>query len=241
MEKFDTVVAIDLLKKFVDDFSNWYVRRSRDRVGPTVENIQDKKAFYSTTYKILITFCQLLAPIAPFISEEIYRGLTSEESVHLSDWPLISEISGGQIQLIEQMHLVRQIVEQGLSARKEAGIKVRQPLSKFSILNSQFSIDDKLIQLIKDELNVKEVVFEKGEGLAAFALDTDLTPELVAEGKAREIIRSIQEQRKILGTSLIEMVQVELPEWPEDFEEYIKKQALVATLVKANQFAVKRV
>src|SRR4029079_10985196 len=118
LDGYDTVAAIDAIKAFVTDFSTWYIRRSRDRVGPSATDQADKEAFYETTYIVLTTITKLFAPIAPFITEEIYRNITGEESVHLADWPHFAEASRGKAQLLEQMKFVRKIVEMGLAQRK---------------------------------------------------------------------------------------------------------------------------
>jgi isoleucyl-tRNA synthetase len=226
---FDSVSAIGKINNFINDLSTWYLRRSRDRVGPAADNKEDKEAFYQTMYAVLTKLCVLMAPITPFVTEEIYRNLTGEQSVHLADWPHGEPVAGGE-KLIEEMEQVRKIVEVGLSQRKEKQLKVRQPLSKFSIFNSQFSISDGLIQLIKDELNVKEVLLETGERELTGEFDTTITPELKAEGEARDIVRQIQEERKKLGTKMDEMVDVTIEKIPEGFEEYIKRHALVRSL-----------
>ncbi len=238
LDGYDTVTAIDSLKDFVSDFSTWYIRRSRDRVGPTAPSQEDKEAFYETTYHVLTTLCKLFAPIAPFFSEAMYLNLTSEESVHLSAWPTLSQKLKVESQrLIEDMKLVRKVVEVALAQRKEAQKKVRHPLASLHI-TAEFSLSDELKQLIKDEVNVKEVKETKGE--FAVVLDTTTTtPELEAEGQARDIVRQIQDERKKLGTDLSEKVDVVLESWPEKFEEYIKRNALVNNLIKG-EFAIKR-
>src|SRR5258706_68314 len=244
LEEFDAYGACNAIEGMINDTSLWYVRRSRNRVGVGAKNIEDKNATYHTLYKVLVVMSQLAAPIMPFISDEMYTNLTGEESVHLSNWPTKIQDSRFKIQdekLIEEMQLVRKIVEIGLSKRKELGIKVRQPLNKFSIYNLQFSISNEVSQLIKDELNVKNIDFVKGEGELSGELDTVITPELKAEGEARDIIRMIQEERKKLGTSLLEKVAVVLPSWPKEFEDYIKKHALVSIISKGSTFEVRRV
>ncbi|HEX8965912.1 MAG TPA: isoleucine--tRNA ligase [Patescibacteria group bacterium] len=237
LDSYDTVLAIDTIKNLVDDFSTWHIRRSRDRVGAMAENDIDKEAFYQTTYTVLVTISQMLAPIAPFISEEIYKNLTSKDSVHLSDWPTV-QMSWMNDSLEEQMKLVRKVVEIGLSQRKEAQIKVRQPLSEIA-----YSLEEKLPQELEEvmlaELNVKNAVFQKGE-LGA-KLNIQITDSLKAEGEARDIARSIQEKRKALGTALTEKVNVSLPAYPKEFEEYIKKKALVENLTIGEEFSVTRI
>ena len=234
LDGYDTVSAIDAVKFFVNDLSTWYIRRSRERVGPRTEKTQDKDFFYETTYRVLAILCKLLAPIAPFITEEVYRNLTGKESVHLADWPVSSSDIDETINL--EMDLVRKIVEIALSKRKEAQIKVRQPLNSLTYFLENKLSEDLEVVLAK-ELNVKEVKYQKGD--LAVDLDLEITPELKAEGEARDIVRMIQDERKKIGTRLDEQVSVSLKNWPSGFEEYIKKQALVDTLAKG-EFTVKR-
>jgi isoleucyl-tRNA synthetase len=239
LDKYDTVSAIDDIKDFITDFSTWYIRRSRDRVGPAAEDKEDKEAFYETTFEVLVTVCKLLAPIAPFITEEIYRNLTAEESVHLADWPVISsKFKVQSSKLTEEMKHVRKIVELGLAARKEAQIKVKQPLAKITVYpgKKETKFDDTLDYLILDELNVKKIEYIEGNGdnETRVEIDTNLTQELIAEREAREIVRMIQQERKKVGTSLDEKIDVSLEEWPEEFEEYIKKNALVNSITKGS-------
>lgn len=218
LNKFDAYSASVEIEKFVSDLSTWYIRRSRDRMTDE---------FFSTCHEVLVTLCKLLAPFTPFIAEEIFRNLTGKESVHLADWPTLSKSSKSSSEgetLRAQMRLVREICEQGHAQRKSNNLKVRQPLQKITI---DKKLSEDLLQLIKDELNVKEVVF--GD---KFELDTKLTPELEAEGRARDIVRDIQDARKAAGTALDESVVVELPSWPEEFTDYIKSQTLAAKLKK---------
>ncbi len=236
LEKFDTVSAISRLQKFVDEFSTWYIRRSRDRVGPTALDAQDKESFYQTTYMVLTTFMKIAAPVIPFLTEEIYRNLTDEESVHLCDWPQVDPSLINSV-LEQEMERLRKIVEVGHAKRKELSLKVRQPLAEAIICYEGSGHDAGITQLLRDELNVKKVTYTKGDELTV-TFDTTLTPELEDEGKARDIVRSIQEERKKIGTSIAEKVDVVLPEWPEMFEEYIKTNALIATLRKGDALQV---
>jgi len=236
LEKYDTVVAIEKLQKFVDEFSTWYIRRSRDRVGATAPDQKDKEAFYRTSYTVFTTLTKLLAPVTPFLAEEIYKNLTDEESVHLTSWPE-SEQSLIYENLMVQMKQVREIVEKAHAKRKEAGIKLRQPLATLTV--SDPALKD-FTQLLSEELNVKEITFGDKKTEDGFSLDLELTPDLEAEGKARDIIRQIQEQRKQLGTTLDEMINVTLPDWPKAFEEYIKRNALITTLTKGDSLQVTR-
>ncbi|MEK7533728.1 MAG: isoleucine--tRNA ligase [Patescibacteria group bacterium] len=237
LEKYNTIAATRAIENFViNDFSTWYIRRSRNRVGFSADK-KDRDTALSVMYGVLVALSKLIAPITPFIAEEIFRNLTQEESVHLQDFPK-GDRSLLNKELIKDMDLVRKIVELGHAFRKEKNIKVRQPLSKFSIFNFQFSIDRELVDLIKDELNVKEVSFIKGKGELRVEFDTFLTQELKDEGLARDIVRQIQDARKKTRTRFDEWVNVIFPDWPYEFEEYIKQRALVKKLEKGNKFLV---
>ncbi len=250
LDHYDAFSATRAIEDFVvNDISTWYIRRIRDRVGPTAPDGEDKLAAHRTLYSVLLVLSKILAPFLPFLAEEIYQNLAAvgkdswmaelerkgaalmvRESVHLTDWPdwhdhLIDE------KILEGMELVRQVVEKGHAARKEAGIKVRQPLAKLTINNltmKQFSND--FVQLIKDELNVKDVEFVRGKGELEVSLDTKITPELKAEGEKRELIRQIQNLRKEAGCELNEEIVVEAPSWPKEFEDYIKQKTLAKEL-----------
>lgn len=252
LELYDTTNAISNIQSFIDNFSTWYIRRSRDRVGPMVKNEIDRNSFYETCFFTLTTLCKLIAPITPFIAEAIYRNLTSEESVHLSDWPIPNPKLMDK-DLEESMDLVRKIVEAGHAKRKEAQIKVRQPLSELTITNGISKLNDGLIQLIKDELNIKNVIIdfndkglktkisEPSGKIPTVDLDVNITSELKEEGIARDIMRRIQEERKKIGTLLTDKVDVYLTDWPERFEKEIKENTLARKLVKSEKFEVVKI
>ncbi|HKC14635.1 MAG TPA: isoleucine--tRNA ligase [Patescibacteria group bacterium] len=238
LEGYDTINAISSTEKFISDLSLWYVRRSRDRVGPSATDSEDKNQCYETLHYVITTLSKLLAPIVPFISEEIYRNLMGEESVHLSDWPK-SDNKLIDKELEQEMQVARKIVEQAHARRKEESIKVRQPLSLLIIsIEPNQNLSDEVKELIKDEVNVKNIHVDRG----AFdvQLKTEITPELKAEGEARDIVRKIQEERKKLGTRLDEKVSVQLPEWPKEFEDDIKRKAFVSNIKKGPEFKVER-
>lgn len=222
LDKFDPFSASQSLEDFVSDLSLWYVRRSRDRVGPTASDSEDKLSCHTTLYTLLTTLTRLLAPFMPFMSESIFKNLTGEESVHLSDWPASQKLSTSDLKLVEDMKLVRKIVEQGLASRKTAGIKVRQPLRKITITSPE--LESELSQLIKDELNIKEIVWSKGDELSV-VLDTDITPELQEEGKLRELMRTVQDLRKSQNARLDQKIILTLTEMPKDVTE-LKRQVL---------------
>ena len=163
MDEYDLNKATRAINNFLnEDLSNWYIRRNRRRFwGSELNN--SKKAVYQTTYQVLEGLCRLMAPISPFITEEIYRNLTQEESVHLADYP-VSDESKYQDKIEEKMDLVRDLISLGRNAREEAKIKVRQPISEVIIDSKNKSIISDLVELIKEELNVKKVVFEDNLG-----------------------------------------------------------------------------
>lgn len=214
-EKYDTMAAVEVLKAFaVNDLSGWYIRRSRDRVGFGAQSDTDKAAFYQTTYTVLVVFSKLLAPIAPFVSDVMYKNLTKEESVHLADWPESSE-DKIDTQLLNEMSYVRAVVERVHAQRKKEAIVVRQPLSKAVVGVSDLPIlRDAVIQIAKDELNIKVLEFSKGA--TGVALDTTLTPQLIEESRTRDLIRQIQEARKELGLTLADEVVVYSDWLPSD-------------------------
>ena len=159
MDEYDLNKATRAINNFLnEDLSNWYIRRNRRRFwGSELNN--SKKAVYQTTYQVLEGLCRLMAPISPFITEEIYRNLTGCESVHLADYPEADKTKY-QDKIEEKMDLVRDLISLGRNAREEAKIKVRQPISEVIIDSKNKSVISDLVDLIKEELNVKEVVFE---------------------------------------------------------------------------------
>lgn len=228
------------IEKFVEDLSVWYVRRIRERVGPTVENQRDKNLVYSTLHSILTVLSRILAPFIPFISEEIFRNLTGEDSVHLANWPKLPKNYKPDDKLLGSMELVRNICELGHAARKEKAIRVRQPLRELRIKNYESRINEEFLKLIQDEINIKEIKIIGGSGELAVELDTELTTELIAEGQARELVRQIQLKRKELGCRLTDRVRIKLPDWPKSFSDYIKKETLTESITTADTFQIEK-
>ena len=240
LDNYDLQAATKLLKEFlVTDFSTWYIRRSRDRVSNN-ENLIDQDTFFSVMYGVLVTFTKLFAPLAPFITEEIYRTLTDEESVHLSFYPegdkgLLNET------LVQDMKTVREVVELGHSKRKEAELKLRQPLAKLTYSLSR-KLSDDLEEVIAQELNVKSVEYKKSSApKPAVELDTVVTQDLAEEGKAREIIRQVQQMRKDATLTLKDKIEIYLPQWPEQYTEMILKMTSAVKLVKSDQAEIKKI
>ncbi len=159
-EEYDMTRSVRIIQEFVnEDLSNWYIRRNRRRFWKS-ELTDDKKAVYNTTYEILKGVCLLAAPYAPYLPEELYRNLTGEVSVHLGDLPVCDKSLLDEA-LEEKMDLVRTLVSLGRAAREDARIKVRQPLLSARIDSRHEEIIDDLVALIKEELNVREIIFEK--------------------------------------------------------------------------------
>lgn len=179
------------ISDFIDDLSTWYVRRSRDRFKS--DDMKDRVDAIQTTQYVLVNLSKILAPVAPFFAEYMYlrvRGpqIDPQASVHLTNWPDMPEVDGS---CIESMQKTRAVIEAGLALRAKAGIKSRQPLSSFTYAASDFELKADFEEIVKDELNVKQVL--RGTEIS---LDTVVTDELKQEGVLRDILRSIQEKRK---------------------------------------------
>jgi isoleucyl-tRNA synthetase len=195
MDKYDTIKSCRLIKDFAEDLSLWYVRRSRDRFK---EENQEKEQAQNILRFVLLELSKIIAPILPYTAEFIYEkiGKDKEESVHLETWPKADKRLIDN-ELEEKMQEVRRIVSLALAERTAKGLKVRQPLALLKVKNSseQFHRIVPLLDLIKDEVNVKEIIFDdKIEN--EVELDLNITEELKEEGVVREIIRAVQGERK---------------------------------------------
>ena len=157
-DSYDLTKVVRSVTDFVsEDLSNWYIRRNRRRFWAS-DLDDNKKAVYNTTYEVLEGLCKLIAPVVPFVSEEIYTNLTNEQSVHLQDFPVYDETKINEA-IEEKMDLVRELISLGRNAREEAKIKVRQPISEIILDGKNKAIINDLVDLIKEELNVKNVIF----------------------------------------------------------------------------------
>ena len=195
LDSYELDMACGCFMEFIDDFSTWYIRRSRDRFKGSDE--EDKKLALATTRYILINFSKVIAPFMPFLAEHVWqqvRGKGDRESVHLVDWPETETDEDSQI--VETMKQVRELVSAGLDARVTAGIKVKQPLASVSLKSDLF--DASLVDVIADELNIKSIDFNASQDQVA-VLNTVLTPELEQEGLFRELLRVVQSMRKKSG------------------------------------------
>ncbi|OHA90563.1 MAG: hypothetical protein A2832_01040 [Candidatus Zambryskibacteria bacterium RIFCSPHIGHO2_01_FULL_44_22b] len=195
LDSYKLLEPVRALRDFIDNLSTWYVRRSRERLK---EGDEDAKR---TLYFILLELSKLMAPLAPFAAEDLYQKLrTSDmpESVHLCDWPEVErsifDVFKNNTKVLEDMAEVRRLVSLALEARAKANIKVRQPVGDLRCKIQDLGIE--YLNIIKDEVNVKEITHKDIDGVE---LDTNLTPELIEEGKLRDAIRAVQEWRKEQG------------------------------------------
>src|SRR6185503_6232987 len=152
LDRYDLPNALKGVLPFIDDASNWYIRRSRKRFWKS-QNDHDKNMAYKTLHYVLVRLSLVLAPFTPFMAEELFRSLTGRESVHLCDWPPAGQADGI---ILNEMAQVREVITQGLAQRAEAGIKVRQPLKSVKAWTG-VELKPELLEIIKEELNVKQV------------------------------------------------------------------------------------
>ena len=240
MEAYNIPAALSSVLEFIDDMSNWFVRRSRRRFWKS-EDDQDKLEAYSALYYVLIYLAKIMAPFTPFLAEELYQKMTGAgvvnseipESVHLLNWPEAGVIDEA---VLTQMAKTREIITAGLAERmkkteSEVQIKVRQPLAK--LIYAGEKLDDFYEQIIMEEVNVKSV--EHGEALV---LDKTLTPELLEEGKIRELIRFVQAARKKAGLNVDDRIRLMVSmEVPETYREMLMNEVLAEEPVNEGNFA----
>ncbi len=234
--------AMRPITEFIDEFSTWYLRRSRDRLKGD-DNL-DKNRALSTMRFVFLNLSKVMAPFMPFISEDLWQKISgynfsdSEKSVHLETWPSFIE-NDNEEESLEAMNEVRRIVELGLSERDSAGIKVRQILNKAIVLAKGLKITNQknYSGLIMEELNVKSVEFKEGSEELKVDIDTEITPELKLEGGKRELIRFINLMRKDLNLSigdlavtLVESDSIFVKNIIETFFENIRKETLSSDL-----------
>lgn len=231
---------------FLDDASNWYVRRSRRRFWKS-EDDGDKNDAYRTLHYVLVRLSYMLAPFTPFLAEELYHNLTGDnESIHLKDWMPAGEIDNS---MLRDMNALRTAVNDGLSKRASEGIKVRQPLASVKLINTisqdtPAEVAQFLIDITKDELNVKSVEIvtdsESDSAQPSVVYDLTITPELKREGLMREIVRHVQSARKQAGLQIDDRIVLsissddsEISQAIDAFADVIKSETLAVELNSA--------
>ena len=233
MEEYNIPKALEGVLPFIDDMSNWFVRRSRRRFSKN-DNSDDKKQAFITLYFVLVYLSRILAPFTPFLAEELYQKITGNtDSVHLLNWPKSGIID---TDILEQMARTRQIITDALALRMqksetEEQIKIRQPLSKLTYDGDK--LDEYYEKIIADEVNVKTL--KNGSKLI---LDKTLTPELLEEGKARELIRAVQSARKHAGLQVDDKIKLSLSsELPKGYEQLIKTEVGATQITKEGNYS----
>ena len=250
MDAYNIPDALSPILPFLDDASNWYVRRSRRRFWKS-EDDGDKNDAYRTLHYVLVRLSYILAPFTPFLAEELYHNLTGDdESIHLKDWLPAGEVNRA---ILRDMNALRAAVNDGLSKRAAEGIKVRQPLASAKLVstisqNTPEEVTQFLVDIARDELNVKSVEAVTGSELdvpeasaqPSVVYDLTITPELKREGLMREIIRHVQSARKKAGLQVDDRIELgitsrdsEIAQAVDTFADTIKAETLAVKLGSA--------
>lgn len=236
LEKYELDRAARPFMDLIDDLSTWYVRRSRDRFKS--DDVEDKRNALSTTRYVLVELSKLMAPFMPFLAEDVYQKVKAEdgkESVHLENWAEVKEVNA---QVIEDMAEVRKLVSLALEVRSRSNIKVRQPLQKLTVKSEKLKGNTELLDLIADEVNVKEVVADASLQNDV-DLDTTISESLKQEGNARELIRALQELRKKMDLNPQDgiVLTIDTDETGKTLVEQFKSEIAKTAQVKDIMFA----
>ncbi len=237
-DKYDLAGACQQITTFLEALNNWYIRRSRERFWKHDKD-QDKNQAYNTLYTVLCTLCQVAAPLLPLITEEVYQGLTGARSVHLTDWP-DAETFPKYEELSFEMDMIRDVCSKGLGIREQHNLRTRLPLSSVTIAGTHAKRLSPYAAFIRDELNVKQVLFsENVEEFAHFQLALnarELGPRL--GGQMKDVLAaSKQGQWKLLGAGKVQVGPVTLSEG--DFSlKLVSKEGVASAALSTNDAVV---
>lgn len=241
MSLYDVPNATKPTLPFIEDASNWYVRRSRRRFWKSGDDA-DKQDAYRTLHYVLVQLSHIMAPFTPFLAEELFHKLTGGESVHLRDWPVAGYVNE---LILRDMANVRELINQGLSQRASGGVKVRQPLAEVTIYGAP-NLKTELLEVIQEELNVKKVIVaqryevnaedsfaqvlekaKEGYNLLDLKVEINLkiTPELKREGMVRELIRNVQSARKQAGLNVDDRIMLSLSTTDDELRQAAESHA----------------
>lgn len=235
MEEYNIPKALAGVLPFVDDLSNWFVRRSRRRFWKS-EDDQDKAEAYWTLWKVLSNLARILAPFTPFLAEELWQKMVGGDdpamSVHLQSFPMGVDVDE---EILEQMARVREVINEGLRLRmyaddQEAQVKVRQPLQKLVYAGTE--LPEWGVEIVKDEVNVKEI--ERGEEAW---IDKEISEELAMEGFVRELVRAVQSARKKAGLQVDDRIKLSVScEVSEEWLGVLKNEVLAEGVARDENY-----
>jgi isoleucyl-tRNA synthetase len=218
LDKYNIASATNEISVFVNELSTWYIRRNRDR--------RDNYQLLNNTFTQLFG---LLSPFIPYLSEYLYQFINPNQSIRLQDWPKYNS-KLIDMDLEKNMLLIREICSLIHAQRQLANIKVRQPLATATIATSSPFLNEDFENIIKDETNIKKILWQETKETMTVVLDTNLTPKLIAEGEYRDFVRSIQVMRKEQKFDIQDKIQITAPSWPKDFENGILQKTLATSI-----------
>lgn len=219
LENYNTIKACNEIKEFVNDLSTWYVKINRERIE------EDETARGILRY-VLESISKIISPVIPFVAEKIYQSLNGEKSsVHLENYPKFKKEDINQ-KILSEMNVTREIVSAGLRERDKLQIGLKWPLKK-AIVKCEKKMNKEFEEIIKQQLNIKEIEWKVGNKKIEVELDSKITPELEAEGYAREVSRQVQAYRKEMGLKKENKIELfiscdkELKKYLESQKEFI--------------------
>lgn len=237
LESYDTMALVKEIISFVDDWSRWYLRRSRDRIG-AAETTEDGDNFYKTTLYVFEVFLRLIAPVVPFHSDYLYKRLTGGDSVHLKTWPK-SNPDLSHTKLEENMKIARLICEVGHQIRKQNNQKVRTPLASISIKidKDPSKLHDNVWEVVLSELNVKNIVIN--ENFRYPKQEVKVTPaQLEVEGRLRDLAREIQTLRKEKALGIGQNIDIRAPKDAIQLVTQLQKKLRIKTVILGDRLEI---